>query len=114
MSWVSIIPVRSGSKGVKNKNTRSICGKPLYQYTVDFALKAGAKKIHITTDIEEILVSAPKEKIILTKRDQKFCTDDTMMSDVLLNFLTGIEGSKIKDDQTIVLLQATSPLRKKK
>ena len=114
MSWVSIIPVRAGSKGVRNKNTRFIFGKPLYQYTVDFALKAGAKKIYITTDIKEILLSDPKEKIILTKRDQKLCTDDSMMSDVLLNFLNSFEGSKIKDDQTIVLLQATSPLRKKK
>ena len=114
MSWVSIIPVRSGSKGIRNKNTRSIFGKPLYQYTVDFALKAGAKEIHITTDIEEILHSPPEEKIIVTKRDQKLCKDDSMMSDVLLNFLTGSEGSKIKDNQTIVLLQATSPLRKEK
>ena len=114
MSWVSIIPLRAGSKGVRNKNTRSIFGKPLYQYTVDFALKAGAKKIYITTDIKEILLSDPKEKIILLERDQKLCTDDSIMSDVLLNFLTSFEGSKIKDDQTIVLLQATSPLREKK
>ena len=113
MSWISIIPVRSGSKGVRNKNTRSILGKPLFQYTVDFALRAGAKKIYISTDIEEILNSYPEEKVIVTKRDKNLCNDDTMMSDVLLNFLTGTEGMKIKDNQTIVLLQATSPLRQK-
>ncbi len=112
MNWISIIPVRAGSKGLTNKNIRSVCGKPLYRYTVDFALNAGAKKIFISTDIEEILSLTPEENIVITKRNKKLCQDHTKMSSVILNFLQSEEGIKIDDDQTIVLLQATSPLRK--
>lgn len=113
MDWISIVPVRAGSKGLVNKNIRSIYSKPLYRYTVDFALTAGTQQVFITTNIKEIL-SAPYEKnITVTERNNLLCQDDTPMSSVILDFLTQGKGSKIDDDQTIVLLQATSPLRRK-
>ena len=113
MNWISLIPVRSGSKGVPNKNMRLVCGKPLYRYTVDFALSAGATQIYITTDIHEILSSPKESKIVTVKRSKGLCFDYTQMSSVILDFLTGTPGMKISDDQIIVLLQATSPLRQK-
>ena len=114
MNWISLIPLRAGSKSVPNKNIRSVCGKPLYRYTVDYALDSGASHIYITTDIEEIL-SSPKEKnITATRRHDSLCEDDTPMSTVILDFLQSKEGLKIRKEQTIVLLQATSPLRRKK
>ena len=36
---VALIPARSGSKGVKNKNFLKIKGKMLIQYTIDVAKK---------------------------------------------------------------------------
>lgn len=113
MNWISFIPVRSGSKGVSNKNIRPICGKPLYRYTVDFALDAGANQVYISTDIREILSAQPEEKITIVKRKKNQCLDDTQMSSVILDFLLSSKGMKIDDSETIVLLQATSPLRKK-
>ena len=113
MDWISIIPMRAGSKGVKNKNIRPIFGKPLYRYAVDFALEAGTKKIYLTTDIPEIIASPDEENIIISKRKSSLCKDDTQMSSVILDFLTHGAGKTISDKQTIVLLQATSPLRKK-
>ena len=112
MNWVSIIPLRAGSKGLENKNIRFIQGKQLYRYTVDFALKAGTQKVYISTDIKEIL-SAPYEKdVLISERSSTFCQDDSKMSAVILDFLSHGDGEKIVDDQTIVLLQATSPLRR--
>ena len=113
MDWISLIPVRAGSKGLANKNIRQISGKPLYEYTVDFALSAGTSCVYVTTDIPEILSVAPKTKVIINKRKKRLCKDDTPMSSVILDFLEGKEGIKIRNDQIIVLLQATSPLRKK-
>ena len=112
MKWVSIIPLRAGSKGLENKNIRFIQGKQLYRYTVDFALKAGTQQVYISTDIKEIL-SAPYEKdVLISERSSTFCQDDSKMSAVILDFLSHGDGKKIVDDQTIVLLQATSPLRR--
>ena len=113
MDWISIIPMRAGSKGVKNKNTRPICGKPLYQYTIDFARKAGTRKIYITTDIQDILSSPAENGIIVSQRKSSLCQDDTTMSSVILDFLVYGAGKELSDDQTIVLLQVTSPLRQK-
>ena len=111
MSWIGVVPVRAGSKGVKNKNIHVICGKPLYQYTVDFAIEAGAKDVYISTDIKEILSMSKRDKIFTVKRNKDLCQDNSMMSAVMLNFLSFGVGKKILDDQTIVLLQATSPFR---
>ena len=113
MNWISLIPVRSGSKGIPNKNVRLVCGKPLYRHTVDFALNAGTNQIYITTDIQEILTRPKERKIVAIKRKKNLCADDTLMSSVILDFLNGPEGMKISDDQIIVLLQVTSPLRQK-
>ena len=113
MEWITIIPIRAGSKGVKNKNIYPICGKPLYQYTVDFAMEAGAKKIYISTNITEILAKPHNKKIVIEKREEGLCSDHTKMSCVILNFLNGKEGRKIKNSEVIVLLQATSPVRQK-
>jgi CMP-N-acetylneuraminic acid synthetase len=113
MNWVALIPVRAGSKGLANKNVRSVRGKPLYRYAVDFALDADAQKVYVTTDIEEILCSSNEKNIIITERNSALCQDDTQISSVILDFLIRGDGKKINDDQTIVLLQATSPLRKK-
>ena len=111
MNWVAIIPVRAGSKGVKNKNIRCVEGKPLYRYTVDFARELGANQIFLTTDIQEILSSPKENNLTVIKRDAFLCQDNTPIASVILNFLSSSEGIKINDDETLVLLQATSPIR---
>lgn len=113
MDWISIVPARAGSKGVENKNIRSVSGKPLYRYAVDFALEAGTKTIYISTNILEILNLPYEKKIIISQRNSALCQDDTKMSSVILDFLTHGDGKEIADEQIIVLLQATSPLRRK-
>jgi CMP-N-acetylneuraminic acid synthetase len=50
-----IIPARAGSKGIKNKNIVSVKGKPLIEYTINFA-----KKLNLNT---EILVSTDSSEI---------------------------------------------------
>ena len=53
---VAIIPARGGSKGVPHKNKRRIQGRPLFQYSTDFALGSGLfDKVILSTDDDEIL-----------------------------------------------------------
>ena len=54
MRNIAIIPARSGSKGVKDKNIRDLCGKPLMSYTIEAALYSG--------EFDEIMVSTDSEK----------------------------------------------------
>ena len=37
---ICIIPARGGSKGIKNKNLKKICGKPLIAYPILAAIKS--------------------------------------------------------------------------
>lgn len=54
MSNLAIIPARSGSKGVPNKNIRLLNGKPLMAYTIEAALESAVfDEVMVSTDSEE-------------------------------------------------------------
>ena len=107
-NFISLVPIRAGSKGLKNKNIAKIEGIPLYLRTVNQALRITEKCI-INTDINSILKKKKFDKnIVLFKRDKKFAEDDTNMNSVLKDLF--IKMNLI--NKVIVLLQATSPLRK--
>lgn len=104
--FTAIIPLRNGSKGLFKKNIKLLLGKPLYQYTVDAALLAGAKRVIITTDIPEILSGSYDDNIEILARPDYLASDESSMADVVLH---AIKERNIVG--TFVLLQATSPLR---
>ena len=112
MNWIALVPMRSGSKGIRNKNTVPIAGKPLYQYTIEAAIEAKASQIFISTNI----LGLPKRKysslVTYLSRSESLSTDETPMSEVVLDFLNNPDYSKLSSRSIIVLLQPTSPLRK--
>ena len=50
MKILGIIPARSGSKGVKNKNIKLLKNKPLIFWTIKTALKSKLTKVIVSTD----------------------------------------------------------------
>ena len=55
MKILAIIPARSGSKGLRNKNIRSLAGEPLLSYSVAAGLQTPEITIVIcSTDTQEI------------------------------------------------------------
>ena len=56
MKVLTIIPARSGSKGVKKKNIKLLDGTPLLNWTIQSALEASQKldEIIVSTDSDEI------------------------------------------------------------
>ena len=71
----AIIPIKEKSVGLKNKNFRKILSNPLYEITINQALKAKKiKKIFITTDSGKILKKYQKsKKIEVVKRPNYLC-----------------------------------------
>ena len=107
-NFVSVVPIRAGSKGLKNKNIAKIQGIPLYLRTVNQALRITEKCI-INTDIDSVLRKKNFDKnVVLFKRDKKLAEDDTHMNLVLKDLFF----KKNLINKFIILLQATSPLRK--
>lgn len=105
---IAIIPARSGSKGIKNKNTILIKGKPLIEWTLEAAIFSKCfNKIFVTTDDINVENICKKHDVEIIKRPKHLCEDETPMVPVIIHAL------KVKDipNGTCCLLQPTSPLR---
>lgn len=105
-AWTAVIPLRAGSKGLPSKNIRPLAGKPLYRHAVDQALQAGAQRVVITTDIPEVLWAELPTQVTLVERPPELAGDTVPMAPVLQHALHTADCHG-----TVVLLQATSPLR---
>ena len=104
--FISVIPIRDGSKGLKKKNLSIINGIPLYLRAVNQALRITDKCI-LNTDIPEVINKKFQDNVQIYNRDKKYAKDDTSMNIVLKDLFSNINLK----DKIILLLQATSPLR---
>lgn len=106
--FTAIIPLRKGSKGLPGKNVRLFGGKPLFLHSVDYAINLGADKVVISSDIPEVLTRDYSDNVIALPRPSSLCSGTIEMAPVIHHV---IESCGLKG--TIVLLQATSPLRRR-
>tara|TARA_Y100000739_G_scaffold218559_1_gene216065 strand:+ start:1065 stop:1751 length:687 start_codon:yes stop_codon:yes gene_type:complete len=110
-----IIPARSGSKGLKNKNILMLNKKPLIHYTIDLAREVfNDEMIRVSTDSKKIKSIAEQTGIkVGSLRPKILAQDITSSYDVIIHEINKYEklnGSLEK----VILLQPTSPLRKPK
>ena len=105
----AVIPARSGSKGIKNKNLSKINGHSLVDIAIIEALKSKfISKVILTSDSKKILDIGRKYKqVTLHKRSKKLSNDQSKIVDVLLELVKEEDSFDI-----IILLQPTSPFRK--
>ncbi len=108
MKKIAVIPARSGSKGLKDKNIIDICGKPMMNYSIEAALQAGCfERVICTTDSEYYGDIAEKAGAEVIYRDEKASSDTATTFAVLEDLFRKIE----LDFDYFALLQPTSPLR---
>ena len=111
MKFISVIPARSGSKGIKNKNIYPLKGTPLVSYTFREVTKSNSKKNFILTDSKIIKKIAKKFKINSEyNRPSKLSQSNTSLSETLFHFYNWAIKKSLQFDYLIVL-QPTSPLR---
>lgn len=103
---VAVVPVRAGSKGLPGKNMRHIDDLPLYLRAVHQGLRTIGRVV-LSTDIVEITQKNLPECCTLCLRPAELAADNTPMASVITHL---IETHNLHD-YTLVLLQATSPLR---
>jgi len=103
---VAVVPVRAGSRGVAGKNIRLLAGQPLYLHAVHQGLRI-VSRVLVSTDIPQIRQSDLPEGSILCPRPVELAADDTPMAAVIAHLI----ATQKLDAATLVLLQATSPLR---
>jgi CMP-N,N'-diacetyllegionaminic acid synthase len=114
-TFLVIIPARGGSKGITKKNIRVVGGKPLLCHSIESALEsAQVSDIVVSTDSAEIAqVARQYERVRIIDRPENLAMDTTPTEPVLLHVLDRIaeEGRPLSD--YVILLQPTSPYRKK-
>jgi len=112
MKSLAIIPARSGSKGLKDKNIIDLCGKPMLAYTIEAALVSGEfDEVMVSTDSQfyaDIAIQHGASVPFL--RDPVFSTDNADSWDVVKVVLKKYQSIGKQYDY-VTLLQPTSPLR---
>ncbi|MEK7514151.1 MAG: acylneuraminate cytidylyltransferase family protein [Patescibacteria group bacterium] len=103
---LAVIPARSGSKSVKDKNIRPLGGRPLMAWSIKTALACKQiDKVVVSTDSEKYAQLAKFYGAEVIMRPAELATDEAAMIPVLQHAL------KTYPADLIVLLDPTSPLR---
>ena len=109
MNKIAIIPARSGSKGLVNKNILMLLDKPIIAYTIEAAIQSNCfSKVIVSTDSLEYKEIAEKYGAEVIMRGENLSNDTAtsymVIEDILQKDL-GIEYDYF------MLLQPTSPFR---
>ena len=114
MKIIAIIPARSGSKSVPNKNIKILNGKPLIAHSIDKVLPI--KKINhiiISSDSNKILNSYKIEnkRLIFLKRPKKISLDSSPTELTLFHALEFYKNKFFSLPDIILTVEPTSPFR---
>ncbi len=115
MKNIAIIPARSGSKGLKDKNIRLLNGKPLMAYTIEAALKSKCfDTVMVSTDSKKYARIAKEygAQVPFLRGDEN-SMDSASPWEVVKEVLDQYKAMG-KEFDTFALLQPTSPLRNEK
>lgn len=112
MKNLAIIPARSGSKGLKDKNIRPLNGKPLMAYTIEAALESGVfDKVVVSTDCQTYAEIAKKYGAeVPFLRAEHLAGDTVATNEVIIDLLDKFKTTGSEFD-SMMILQPTSPLR---
>lgn len=110
---LAIIPARGGSKGVRGKNIKLLCGKPLIVYTIEAAVTARfVERIILSTDDPEIATIAGKYDVeIPFMRPAQLAQDDSLAIDNYIYTVDRFNSKNSKQYDDLIVLQPTSPFR---
>jgi len=112
MKNLAIIPARSGSKGLHDKNIKQLNNKPMIAYSIEAAIASGMfDTVIVSTDSEryaEIAQEYGAEVPFL--RSAETSSDTASSWDMVEEVLTNYQKMG-KTFDTFMLLQPTSPLR---
>lgn len=112
MKTLAVIPARSGSRGLRDKNILLLDGRPLLAHSIETARKSGLyDRIHVSTDDERYAAIAREYGAdVQWLRAPELATDDASSWDVV-RWTLDRYASLSEDYDICTLLQPTSPFR---
>lgn len=104
-----VIPARSGSKGLKNKNILDLCGKPVLAYTIEACRECGLfRDVYVATDSEEYAELARQHGAKVPFLEPAAMAEDAVSSTEPLLYFAEQLGD---ESELLWCFQPTSPLR---
>ena len=112
---LAIIPARSGSKGIKNKNIKLLNGHPLLSYAIAAGLNSKlVSRVICSTDAKKIAVIAKKYGAeVPFLRPKNIAKDLSTDFEVFFHALKFLKKKFNYNPDYVVNLRPTSPIRKK-
>lgn len=112
MKTVALIPARGGSKGIPNKNIKSLLGRPLIVWSIEQALQSSMiDEVYVSTDSNEIARISKAAGASVPFIRPKALSDDTASTEsVMVHFCEWAMSNRL-DIDNLLLIQATSPVR---
>lgn len=113
MNILAIVPARSGSKSVVNKNIRLINNKPMMAYSIEHALNSKLiNRVIVSTDSEEYAEIARQYGAeVPFIRPAEYATDTALDIDVFRHALTFLKETEGYEADIVVQLRPTYPYR---
>lgn len=112
MRNIAVIPARSGSKGLKNKNIKNLNGKPLLAYSIDAAKEAKLfDVVHVSTDSEEYAGIAEEYGAEVPFLRNPVTASDTAGTWDVVRYVLKEYKARNELFDVVTVLQPTSPLR---
>jgi len=113
MKIITIIPARGGSKSIPKKNLVPFLGEPLIAKSIQQSLNTSSiSRTIVSTDDSEISQTAKKYGAEIIKRPNSISGDEATSESALKHVLDSLESIENYIPDIVILLQATSPLRK--
>lgn len=114
MKKIAIIPARSGSKGIKNKNIKILNNHPLIYYTINSAIKSKIfDRVIVTTDSKKIAKIANSYGAETPFIRPKYLSSDRAKAIPTIKHALKITEKIYRENYDLVcMLQPTSPLRR--
>ena len=112
MKTVALIPARSGSKGVPEKNIKLISGKPLIAWSIEQALASKlVDEIYVSTNCARIAaISKNYGAKVPYLRPKNISTDEATTESAVEHFCGFLDKEELTYEN-ILLIQCTSPVR---
>lgn len=106
---IAVIPARSGSKSIKDKNIKKLAGKPLIAYSIEQCFKSRLfKNVYVSTDSKKYARISQKfgpVKIIL--RPKKISNDSSTDYEMIKHLIDNVDDKY----EYIAHIRPTSPQR---
>lgn len=105
MRILAVIPARSVSRGIPNKNTRIVCDRPLVYYSIYNALHSElVTDVVVTTDSDDVRIIASQMGARVHQCDSSLCAADITLDPVVFDAIPQKESWDY-----IVTMELTSP-----